>query len=294
MDIHAGDIGGFLRAEMTAVHQQFIHILTLRRWGLKQTADRIAEVDDVDFPNAMKIVDYLVVNKAGIELPGDSFQPGHNHREIIAAERKLEKRLAGMIETTRCSDARLSELLAAAKTPRQSYTGWLDEQLGLVPAGDGPNPDYAPETAGLLGSLLTVVEQAMIHSFVHFNSGRFDLADDAWHTSGAAMMQLTKFVSFYSAQQSAPVFKDMPASTVEYETEDALQADSELARDCGLLAAQAAAHCGVSEVKKYCRKVEGFYKELSEFAPGGEHPAKTTNPPAFRSFQATYRRYVED
>ena len=51
-----------LRAELTAVNQQFIHVLALNRRGYAETADRVYEIDKVDFPNAMRIIDHLVAS----------------------------------------------------------------------------------------------------------------------------------------------------------------------------------------------------------------------------------------
>lgn len=147
-------------------------------------------------------------------------------------------------------------------------------------------------TSSLLGSLLTVIEQAMIHAFIHYHSGHTDLADAAWHTSGAAMMQLTKFVSMYSALRAAPILKDMPSLIVEYETDKALQSDSEIAHKCAALAGKAAVNSDTDQVKQYCLKLHDYYTELTRFNVGSPHPAANINPPAFSSFEVTLQKFV--
>ena len=49
-----------LGVQLAAVQQHFIHVLMLRAWNEESAADRIASIDAVDLPNAMRIVDYLV------------------------------------------------------------------------------------------------------------------------------------------------------------------------------------------------------------------------------------------
>ena len=132
----------------------------------------------------------------------------------------------------------------------------------------------------------------MIHAFVHYHSGRTDLADAAWHTSGAAMMQLTKFVSMYSKRRAAPVVSQMPSLAVEYETDKALQSDSEIAGRCATLAGEAADNSDVDGVKQYCRTLHEYYADLVKFEAGSAHPAIDLNPPAFSSFEATLRKFV--
>ena len=64
-DLNDGSsLNKILRCEMTAVNQQFIHVLALRDWGFAETAERIMAVDYVDFPNAMRIIDHMVQTDA--------------------------------------------------------------------------------------------------------------------------------------------------------------------------------------------------------------------------------------
>ncbi len=98
MDIQSDSLNGVLRCEMTAVNQQFVHVLALRQWGDDETAERIMQVDRVDFPNAMRIIDYLVETETPIGLVSDRFTPGANYRSILLSEQTIEQRLSAAIE----------------------------------------------------------------------------------------------------------------------------------------------------------------------------------------------------
>ena len=248
-------------------------------------------VDDIDFPNAMKVVDYLVENRAPIEIAGDTFQPGYDLPSAMAAEAEMESRMGRIIENCSFKNPRLSGLLEVARGPRSEYSRWLEAQLGELGPGEGSNPEFAMDVAELHGHLLTVIEQAMVHAFVHFHHGRNELADAAWHTSGAAMMQLTKFVAMCAARNAAMIVKAMPSPTVEYDTDSSLELDAEIASRCAVMATEAAAGSRDEKVVRYCRDLESYYSALSKFKAGATHPAESTNPPAFSSFEATLRRF---
>ena len=57
-----------LREELTAVHQQFVHMIALREWGDEAFAASIANVDNVDFRVAMKVMNHLVSIGATLDL----------------------------------------------------------------------------------------------------------------------------------------------------------------------------------------------------------------------------------
>jgi bacterioferritin (cytochrome b1) len=288
------NISKFLRCELSAVHQQFVHILITRHWGARDIADRISEVDNVDFPNVMKVIDHLVGSRTTVQIAGDKFQPGHSIREVVKAELTMENRLVELIDNTSLSNESLSAFVEVAAHPRKSYLPWLEKQLEQLPIDENPKPDFAPETSTLLGNLLTVIEQTLFHAFVHDHDGNAERADFSWHTSGAAMMHLTKFVALFSAKQAAPVFRDMPALTISYDAPEALESDAEIAGKCAQLAGNAAHDSADARIKKFCLSLNDYYTELSESDSNKPHPAINSNPPAFSSFSATLNKFVRD
>lgn len=65
-----------LRVELTAVHQQFFHVLALRFFNDEELSAQITAVDSEDFKNAMLIIDLLVGEGLPIALPSHQFHPG--------------------------------------------------------------------------------------------------------------------------------------------------------------------------------------------------------------------------
>ena len=291
MDPQIESLNRLLRCEMTAVHQQFIHVLVLRDWGETESAERIMKVDRVDFPNAMKIIDYLVSVKAPINLHGTDFKPGRTHHGILAAEFDVEQRFAEVIEQGDCTDIRPRELFAAAKAPRRYYLQWLNTQLDSLPLEEDASADHTQGTARLFGYLLTIIEQSLVHAFVHYHKDRTDFADTAWSTSGAAMMQATAFVHLYAARRTVPFPEHVPSPQIQYQIAGILDSDIQLAHRCAAEATEAAVTCSDAEINTLCRQIADSYTRLVEFKPGATHSPSNLNPPAFQSFQATLQRF---
>jgi bacterioferritin (cytochrome b1) len=277
---------------MTAVNQQFIHVLALRDWGYAETAERIMEVDRADFPNAMQIIDYLVETEAPILLASDPPTPGTNHRSILVSEQAMEQRLFAAIEKAACTDDRARALISTAKAPREGYAVWLTDQL-KGPGGDRSPEDLSlPETGRVFAHLIATIEQAMVHAFVHWHRSSADIADATWATSGAAMMAATEFVHLFAARQTVPLPGAMPALRIASEPAAALDFDRQLAGRCAREAAEASDTCNEIAIAELCRRIADYSAQLSSWMPGQKHPASNNNPAAFSSFEATLRRYV--
>ena len=292
MDPQSDSLNGVLRCEMTAVHQQFIHVLALRQWGDHETAARIMEVDKIDFPNAMQIIDYLVETETPIGLVSDRFTPGADYRNILLAEQAMERRLVAAIAKAECADDRARALIAAAKRPREAYATWLDDHL------KGANRDQAVaalgglETTGVIAHLFAMIEQSMVHAFVHWHSGEPDNADAAWATSGAAMMHMTEFVRLFAAHRTVPIPGNFPVLQLASEPAEALDFDRQLAKRCADQTAAASGRCEETAIANLCDKIVDHCLELSRWGPKQAHPAAGTNPAAFNSFEATLKKYV--
>ena len=292
MDTQSDSLNDVLRCEMTAVNQQFVHVLALRQWGDDETAERIMQVDQVDFPNAMRIIDYLVETETPIELVSDRFTPGANYRSILLSEQTIEQRLSAAIERAACTDDRAQALTSAAEGPREAYASWLANRL------NGANCDQAvatlagTDTAGVIAHLITMIEQSMVHAFVHWHRGDKDSADAAWATSGAAMMRMTEFVHLFAAHQTVPVPGVFPALQIASEPSDTIDFDRQLAKRCAEEAAAASGRCEETAIAKLCRKISDYCLELSRWRPKQAHPATGNNPAAFSSFEATLKKYV--
>ena len=164
MDTNSDSLNGVLRCEMTAVNQQFIHVLALREWGDDETAERIMQVDRVDFPNAMRIIDYLVEAETPISLVSDRFAPGTNYKSILLSEQTVEQRLSAAVEKAACTDDRAQALNSAAKGPREAYATWLVDRLHRENDDEAVATLAGTETAGVMAHLIAMIEQSMERS----------------------------------------------------------------------------------------------------------------------------------
>jgi bacterioferritin (cytochrome b1) len=292
VDSQSESLKELLRCEMTAVNQQFIHVLALREWGDQETAARIMQVDYVDFPNAMRIIEYMVATGAPIALAPDPFIPGASLRRILLAEQAMEQRLCAAIARAACEDERAQRLVASAKEPRQAYSAWLAGRLDEVGPDDTMESPANTDTAGLVAHLITMIEQSLVHAFLHWHGGDAEGADAAWAASGAAMMHLAQFVRLFAAQRSVPKPGAFPALRIASRPEEALDLDRRLAGLCADVAATVASGREQNAFTDLCREIAGYGLKASRWRPGRAHPAASTNPPAFNSFEATLTRFV--
>ena len=281
-----------LRFELTAVNQQFIHVLALRDWGYSDAAERIMEVDYVDFPNAMRIIDYLVQQELPVSVDSERPALGTSYRGILSAELAFEQRLLAAIEEAACSSGRGCALLSAARAPRQAYAAWLEGQLdGAVE--DEPVKDVLfPQSFGVFAHLIALIEQTLVHAFVHRHQGEVESADAAWATCGAAMMQATEFVHLFTAQGTLPLPGEIPALRLAGQSAAAQEFDRGLSDSCAREAAAAAKACDDTAIADLCRKIAAYCSRLSAWKTGEAHPARGDNPAVFSSFEGSLRRFV--
>jgi bacterioferritin (cytochrome b1) len=283
-----------LRSELTAVNQQFVHVLALRTWGDTATAARIMEVDAVDFPAAMRIIDHLVDTGQEIDLRSEDVVPGDNRQAILAAEQRHEQRLAAILHAAASKDPRVQAIVRDALAPREDYAAWLAGELAEAPAPNSPSDRPFAETLSVFAELIAQIEQAMVHAFVHRHAGDAEGADAAWAASGGAMMFATRFVRLFAAHDTTPVAIGVPPLTLAIEPAQAVDFDREAAARCARKAAEAAQACADPKLADLCRAIADDNLEAASWSPGAPHPAARTNPPAFASFKATLNRFVRE
>jgi bacterioferritin (cytochrome b1) len=292
MGLQFESVSRVLRAQLTAVNQQFVHILALRQWGLHDTAERILQVDRVDFPVAMKLIDQLAAAATTVHLEPDQFVPGSDEVAVLEAEQAVEQRLLSALLNAQISQHHpATRLISAAMVPRQAYADWLAARLLSLDrrARPVPVPDY--ELAEVFTYLIAMLEQSMAHAFVHWHHGESANADAAWATSGAAMMHATKIVNRLAAEQAVPIPNAALPLEVSGDPDDAIARERQLASNCAdRAAATAERKCGF--VGEACHAIAELAGRLSTWEPGQDHPASSANPAAFRSFEATLAKFV--
>lgn len=274
-----------MRCELTATNNQFMHILALGKWGEKDAVKHITKVDDVDFANAMGIAQHLIETRTPIRLEPADFTPGTDFTTILISERAMEQRVLAAIEEADCADPRAVQFVEAARKPRAAYAAWLAERLD----GNGAAEQHRArdEASDTVAHLVTLMEQSLIHAFVHRRDDDAAGADAAWATSGAAMMHLTEFVHLYAKQSTMPAPGACPAPQIADRAEHAHDLDRHLAAECSKTAEAAASRCGNEPVSALCGRVAHYCLELSQWQSGQPHPAAASNPAAFASFEAT-------
>ena len=262
-----------LRCEMTAVNQQFVHILALRNLGDKKTAARIAEIDDLEFPNAMRIAEHLIASDVPIEISGDHFVTGWDRESMLAAERTMEDRMENVLSTMPDMSADVQWLVNAASEPRADYRAWLDIEIGGARLEADPDPAPLRCTlADLFAHLTALMEQTLVHSLLHWRYGDKARADDAWFSSGAAMMHLTRMVGLGVREGTCPTPGRFPRFNVAQRPEKAHELESALATLCAVEAQRLAGSSHAASAS-LGHQLASYSAQLAERDVGGVHPA---------------------
>jgi hypothetical protein len=291
MEVENAKLRDLLREQLTAVHQQFVHILALRVWGDEAFAARISTVDNADFPVAMKVMDYLVSAGVSLDLSYRPFAPGSTVREIIAAERAIERRMGAALSFDIGADHPAAGWIAVARAPRRQYADWLDQREGAL-GEEGPTE--RPDTnalGGLFAHLIALIEQAMAHAFVHWHRGARHDADAAWAISGTAMMKATALVRAAAARRGIPQPAKNATVAIQNDPASAYEADRSLASSCARSARDAAQGTD-GHIAALCRDVAGFAHRLAAHGCGCAHPSVIGGSKAFQSFEKTLAKFV--
>ena len=280
-----------LRLEMTAVHQQFFHMLALRQWQDEALLPRLNEVDTADFKNALKIAEWLIAAGHPLRLEEQRFQPGSDLPSMRAAEQRMEREMAALLADLTVSETAARDLVAGAMAARVGYLDWLAaENSG---AGDGQAGDATdPALAVLLAELIVLIEQAMLHAFVQWHRGTAAAADTAWRLSGAAMIYATALVKQGVATGTVPQPGPVPPIVVAETCQAAIEADRQAAGRVIAAARRGAAALGDAKMARLCRRIAEDCTPLAEAFPDEAFPASFGSSPVFESFAETRERHL--
>ena len=181
---------------------------------------------------------------------------------------------------------------APAQAPRADYARWLSGELETArPAGD-ERERFGRETFDLCAHSLALMEQSLVHAFLHRQAGDHRAADASWATSGAAMMQLTKLVQLLAHEGSTPFPGSAPGLRIARASRDAPELENELAAEAAAAARRASRDTDHPGIASLCCVIAGDCDRISAWTSGEAHPAQRTNPPAFHSFDRTYSRFL--
>ena len=305
-------LNAVLPFELMAVQQHFIHVLILKTWSAPEVAAGIMAIDEVDLPNAMRIVDLLVsLGKTPILNDHPKIQidqmptPGSTFEGIFSAERAIEVKLANSMSAAKtdlehdCLPTKHIELIEKPLSHRKGFEDWMKscERAGL-PRNEKHSPLSPVKLLKLncyFAHLVFTINQQMIHSFVHWHNNKKALADAAWAASGGAMMQATSITNLLAKRRMSPspieglVGEKYEAQIISSNTDEALIFSRAQALNCSAAANDACLTLSGTEFESACNKGAEYFKEMSVWNPGNALP-KINNP--CLDFERVLREYV--
>ena len=299
-----------LGLQLAAVQQHFIHVLMLRAWTEEAIADRITSIDAVDLPNAMRIVDHVVSTGYLPTLASDHRtsagnmpRPGGSLNAVYAAEMRLDCRLTDVLTSVERELAPYAgsvpiELVSIPLECRTSYQDWLRQRLEHPCDGMKLGELADPAKLGLdslFANLMVMINQTLVHAFVHWHRGTCDLADSVWEMSGAAMMHAAGIVKALALRHVAPdparaaLQGEVALPCVAAAPSDALANDHLLAERCFAAARRAAITQQEADLAATCDRIENYYGELVCWRAGQKLP-QLENP--CLDFERVLREFV--
>jgi bacterioferritin (cytochrome b1) len=280
-----------LRTELTAVHQQFFHMLALRQWKNIDLLSRITAVDIEDFRNAMQIIELLVSRELPVTLPSQQIRPGSDISSILRSEFRMEEHFADVLDTTHVTDSEAVALVDRAAAPRRAYREWLAEQIDATVSASAPH-ETKESMAEFVAHLIALVEQAMLHAFFLWHLGHRNWADNAWRLSGAAMLYGTALVRRGALVSAMPIPTSTNPVTMATSPSEAFNTDMLLAKRCADLGRIAAEEEDDEATGRLCLRIADDCDLIANMEMDQDFPAVFGRSPVFESFAATRERHV--
>ena len=280
-----------LRTELTAVHQQFFHMLALRQWKNKDLLSRIIEVDTEDFKNAMQIIELLVSRDLPVTLPSQQVCPGSDISSILRSEFRMEEHFADVLDATQVTDSEAIALVDRAAAPRQAYREWLAEQIDTTVSASAPH-ETKQSMAEFVAHLIALVEQAMLHAFFLWHLGHRNWADNAWRLSGAAMLYGAALVRRGARVNAVPNPACINPVEMAASPSEAFDADIFLVKRCADLGRIAAEEENDEATGGLCLRIACDCDLIANMDMDQDFPAVFGRSPVFESFEATRERHV--
>lgn len=246
-----GAVEGRFAETLAAVHQQFTHILILRKQGEEEVAARIEVTDNEDFKTSMRLADYLAADGA-LTAPAHLVRFGRDGDAILSFEAERERRLNGALAGIEAvSDPNLARIIGGARAPRRAYGDWLQGRLADVQAC---SEQASCERGGLVTGLLSLMEQTLVHAYLHHRAENGAAADLAWRVCGASMMHLTALARLFPEVVTEPGGFEVPDRRFGGAEAVLVEADKALARECAA-AARERGRAGDGRLAKLCERI---------------------------------------
>jgi hypothetical protein len=281
-----------LRAALTAVNQQSVHLLALRHWGGGELEARIRDVDRSDFPATLAIIEHMVVEGVPFRIASEGFVPGAGERDILLAEQRAERVLEEAIAPLRGLGGAPGRIAAMVAGPRDDYARWIAARLPLAPDHPGQAVPLVGELAELFGALTVLGEQALVHAFLHWHRGAVVDADAAWGMSGSAMIRAGDVIRLLADEGAVPVPGQMPAIDIRATAADAVEADRNLAARCREAARAAAVNSASVPAREVAGRIAAFAEVWVGHRAGEPLAPEAGATRTFASFERTRRKLL--
>ena len=273
---------------LTAVSQQFFHMLLLGKRGQSDMVARLKVVDDTDFPNAMKIIDLLLVRGEAVSVGSHCIAPRLSTHAILDTELEFELRFAGFLRSVDMQSSEGRERLAQAWAPRDGYRAWLTEQKYHLSAS--PNRlGRSVEPPELFSSLLQLMEQTLLHAFAYWHEGKKAEASTAWQISGAAMLYLTTLAEFCGTDDPGTPGIEIPGSIIVM-PESRFVADVQVVRRCAQAARLLASTSEDSKLQSLGQRISDDCERIGRAKNGEPIEVKMGSSEVFSDFSRARER----
>ncbi|MEM9148306.1 MAG: hypothetical protein AAGC57_19245 [Pseudomonadota bacterium] len=273
---------------LTAVSQQFFHMLRLGKLGQQEVSARLKQVDDIDFPNAMQIIDLLLSHGHAVAIQPHRIAPAKSLHAILRTELRFELRLKAFLETLDLQSLDAQARLAQAHAPRDAYRDWLSESVMRTPANPEPAA-VGPQTLRLVTVLLQLMEQTLLHAFALWQDGQRTQASTTWQISGAAMLYLTTLSEFCGTDDPHARGIEIPGATACV-AEERFASDIQRVRDCASAARQLAAEAGEPKLRALSQRIADDCDRVAKTAAGQPIAAKLGRSAVFQDFSRARAR----
>lgn len=283
MDPVTASLTRLARAQLTAVNQQFSHMLILHQWGRHSVAEAIKRADDADFASSMAVLEHLVERGRDFEISGEPVAIGRDEAHIIEIEMASEARLSGAIEDARGHGEETRRFVEAAEAPRAAYLNWLRAHRPDAPRAQVAPDDVSNSLNALHCRAIGLLEQALVHAYVHRAQGDLEAANAAWSTSGAAMMVATRVTAFLGGRGQVPESREIPPIDMSLDPATAPE------RDQAAIAALAGPARSLTD--DGLSGFQAFIDAMVAWVPGMRPPVTDLVPQSFHDFEAALARH---
>lgn len=241
---------------LTAVSQQFFHMLILRSRDERDIHNQLRRVDDVDFPTAMQIIGALVANGAPLTIEKHFVKPAYSTAAILRAEFEREEEAKSEFSQLKFTSFVGARFLRQALSVRGSYINWLLQNLKPHESA-GHELKSCSEVLALASHLLQLMEQTLVHAIFHRHNGHKEASDTAWQISGAAMLYLTELAPHVANDLSSWQGIEVPRFS-QVQSGEEFKADIDLVQKCLASARSASLLCKGSDVSALC---DGIFRD---------------------------------